>query len=653
MEFIGIYGNISVEDVRDALIKYCPDKKVSIASVPPSSNPADPEVCCVAGTVSHSEVQLQGMLTKKDKELKESEESAAKAVLSIQTFHKQQQALFDEFVLLRQRYDEQKANTVQILWNHCTKYHPDLRQIPEMEEPSIFKETETQVGEYCVGDFLGEGQFATVKDCSLPNNSTAYALKIITKDRITSFTALMRVSNEIDNLKNLVNKYIVSVNKVIHTSSTLYIITEKGGRDLFDFFDEHPDGVPEEWAKDIICCILKGVMYCHENGICHRDLKPENILLSFDAEAGKCSDLKLCDFGLSTKFRPKTLLTDFCGSPGFFAPEMIIHGSYFGDKADVWSTGCILLELVAGHEKFCDVWMCAYDYEILQDKKKFTESINETVLELPNVLNFSEDLNSFILKFLELRTSKRPTCAQICVHPWIEESFDDGHPGLRVNTLGHNGMGGGSPAFASMSPSQSSKNLLGDASIEKSKIDEAFNSLSERERRQMRDYIEHHKDDADEHHHLHLPPIVPGTPSIGVAKKILKSGAKLAQENHAQVDQPHALLSEAGNLASPSTSTKFAMSHRSSRSPLPGVFESSDDLGEDDEEVMEVQSVMTPTPTPLPITSNEAGILTPPRKLSNPNVDRRSLPTSPMAEVAEESKKPGYRTSHSVKNLHD
>ena len=44
---------------------------------------------------------------------------------------------------------------------------------------------------------------------------------------------------------------------------------------------------------------------------------------------------------------------------GFFAPEMIMHGSYYGDKADVWSIGCILLELVAGHEKFCDIWMTA------------------------------------------------------------------------------------------------------------------------------------------------------------------------------------------------------------------------------------------------------------------------------------------------------
>ena len=74
--------------------------------------------------------------------------------------------------------------------------------------------------------------------------------------------------------------------------------------------------------------VLVGVGYCHSMGICHRDLKPENILLTFDERNGECVDLKLCDFGLSTHFQHKTLLTDFCGSPGFFGPEMILHGAY-------------------------------------------------------------------------------------------------------------------------------------------------------------------------------------------------------------------------------------------------------------------------------------------------------------------------------------
>jgi serine/threonine protein kinase len=80
-----------------------------------------------------------------------------------------------------------------------------------------------------------------------------------------------------------------------------------------------------------------------------RDLKPENVLLQF-GERGSILT-KLCDFGVSCRFSGKVPLRELCGSPGFFAPEMVTHGSYLGDQADIWSCGCILLELVLGHKK--------------------------------------------------------------------------------------------------------------------------------------------------------------------------------------------------------------------------------------------------------------------------------------------------------------
>jgi serine/threonine protein kinase len=273
-EGTAIYGNITAEEIAEALRNSFPDRKFTLAKDVVTKSHVQKlgrgEFLVGKLVPSETEKMLQTRLTAKEREHKEAEDAATKALVSIQTFHKQQQALFDEFVLLRQRYDEQKSATISILWTHCTKFHPDLRMIPTQEDPKTFSETEEQIGEYRVGAPLGEGQFATVKNCYLKNEDKEYALKIINKDRITSFTALMRVSTEIDNLKLLKNPYIVSVTQVIHTETKLYIITEKGGRDLFEFFDEHPDGVPEDWAKQIIACVLKGVMFCHDQGICHR-----------------------------------------------------------------------------------------------------------------------------------------------------------------------------------------------------------------------------------------------------------------------------------------------------------------------------------------------------------------------------------------------
>jgi hypothetical protein len=276
MEGVAVCGDITVKEVQEALKQCFPKRNFTLHpnDESKSSKSVDSSDIVVLPLKVHFK-ELENRLEEKEKEYIELEETAAKAGISIQALNKQQLALYDEFVLLRQRYDEQKTSLVNILWSHCAKHHPDLRQIPQMEDEDTFCETDSQVGSLIVGEALGEGQFATVKSCTRDNTAREYALKIIKKDRITTFASLMRVSNEIDNLKLLRSPYVVTVSEVMHTVTKLYIVTEKGGFDLFEFFDEHQDGVPEAWAKEIIVCILKGVLYCHEQGICHRGEKED------------------------------------------------------------------------------------------------------------------------------------------------------------------------------------------------------------------------------------------------------------------------------------------------------------------------------------------------------------------------------------------
>jgi len=266
-------------------------------------------------------------LDQKEHECKEMSETAQKALATVQTFHMQQKQLFDEFQLLRQRYDEQRENLQDVLWAHCGRHHPELKAIPAAKPPE-FAESDVRIGDFAIGDVLGEGQFATVFNChrlpgasspspSSPSSSSKeFALKIIRKEKITTFGSLKHVSNEIEILSSLNCDQIVRIEEILQTKSKLYIITEKGGLDLFEFFDEHPDGVCEAWAREIMACVLRGVLYIHAQGICHRDLKPENILVTFDKASGRCVDLKLCDFGLATRFEEGKYLSDFCGSPG-------------------------------------------------------------------------------------------------------------------------------------------------------------------------------------------------------------------------------------------------------------------------------------------------------------------------------------------------
>ena len=307
------------------------------------------------------------------------------------------------------------------------------------------------------------------------------------------------------------------------------------------------------------------------------------MLLRFDTVAEKCIDVKLCDFGLSVKTQSGTLLTDFCGSPGFFAPEMIIHGSYYGDKADVWSTGCILLELILGHERFCDAWMSAYDFDVLQDKLRFEDMIHTTVAALPDALEFPKDLKDFVLRFVKIRSSERPTIAELCSHAWVAELF----PSLLTDGVG---IADKEDCIVPFAPTErfDSPSSVGDRkrcgtnqnghNVDQMHIAKiAGSSFSERERKLYEEHNTHvlHEgtvgmDDGKsnqggkhtDHHTLHLPPIEPQTPNVGKFRKILKKAEDTLPPDQRwdTIEEEHHIKGTASHTHS-STNTNIGRQH--------------------------------------------------------------------------------------------
>lgn len=354
---------------------------------------------------------------------------------------------------LRKSYEEQSLALLNTLWVHCAVYHPDLKSIPPIEFENAIVENDKHIGNFIFGEFLGEGTFATVKSCRQFNHAFEtdliytstfdLAAKIIDKNKIKNFMTLKRLSDEIAVLKRLNNPSIIGFKDVIHTPTHLYIITERGGIDMFDFLHRQSGAVEEDLARNIIVGILQAVSYIHDQGICHRDLKPENILLSFphgyspaakgakdgptfiDYPTGPTVLVKICDFGVSSKFYRKIMLQDFCGSPGFFAPEMLLQGYYFGDKADLWSIGCILLELALGHRRFCLYWMRAYSYDVLQDLETFSNRITKCVESVlsADMLRQDSEYEDFLKLFLQLSASQRPPFKKISQHNWLRDLF--------------------------------------------------------------------------------------------------------------------------------------------------------------------------------------------------------------------------------------
>lgn len=101
--------------------------------------------------------------------------------------------------------------------------------------------------------------------------------------------------------------------------------------------------IEEKYVAVIIREVLFSLSYLHKSGIIHRDLKAANILIT---AAGK---VMICDFGVSallvtTSSKRNTLV----GTPHWMAPE-VAHASAYDSKADIWSLGIMIYEMVTGN----------------------------------------------------------------------------------------------------------------------------------------------------------------------------------------------------------------------------------------------------------------------------------------------------------------
>ncbi|WFD29624.1 hypothetical protein MSPP1_000634 [Malassezia sp. CBS 17886] len=89
--------------------------------------------------------------------------------------------------------------------------------------------------------------------------------------------------------------------------------------------------------------ILRSLAYIHSLGICHRDIKPQNLLL--DPRTGV---LKLCDFGSAKILVPGEPNVSYICSRYYRAPELIFGATNYTTNIDIWSTGCVMAELMQG-----------------------------------------------------------------------------------------------------------------------------------------------------------------------------------------------------------------------------------------------------------------------------------------------------------------
>lgn len=235
------------------------------------------------------------------------------------------------------------------------------------------------IGGYALKEKLGSGSFATVyKGISTDetSHSKEVAIKVISKtsSKITP-KLLENLEMEITMLSSFRHDNIVCMYTVEKTSSKIYLILEYcGGGDLQRLIRSREKGrLSEGLTRRLVRDLSNGLKYLWGKSVIHRDIKPQNLLLTgclpCDEMDDKCKDkdeevarirtnypthdfyLKIADFGFARHLSNTSLAETLCGSPLYMAPEILQHHRYDA-KADLWSVGAVVFEMLAGHPPF-------------------------------------------------------------------------------------------------------------------------------------------------------------------------------------------------------------------------------------------------------------------------------------------------------------
>jgi serine/threonine protein kinase len=284
------------------------------------------------------------------------------------------------------------------------------------EPPAKFPVTEQKLPEIQIERRIGQGTYGTVFRAIQRQNGKFIAVKVIEIDKKeASFQSrLDLLDKEISILKRFEHSNIV---KYLGSEVNLAVDSRKGevrihmeymaGGSLSGIVSQY-GALTETLIRNFARQICKGLRYLHSHGVVHRDLKGANILADGDG------NLKLADFGASKHIQGLPIISEnsepcksIHGSLYWMAPEIMKRERY-GRKVDIWSFGCVILEMATGTHP----WPNIRTYEEL-----CASIANMSKPFIPETL--SETCRDLIEKCLEYDKKKRLNSTSVLQHPFL------------------------------------------------------------------------------------------------------------------------------------------------------------------------------------------------------------------------------------------
>jgi serine/threonine protein kinase len=238
---------------------------------------------------------------------------------------------------------------------------------------------------------LGHGGFGSVYKGVLPDGREIAVKRLFfnNRHRAADFYNEVNIISSVEH-KNLVRLLGCSCSGP--ESLLVYEFLPNRSLDCFIFNSDRGKTLNWEKRYEIVIGTAEGLVYLHENNtnrIIHRDIKASNILLDSRLRA------KIADFGLARSFQEDKshISTAIAGTLGYMAPEYLAHGQ-LTEKADVYSFGVLLVEIVTGRQNNRSKSAEYSDSLVIIAWKHFQQGIVEELFD-PNLMlhNYHHNAN--------------------------------------------------------------------------------------------------------------------------------------------------------------------------------------------------------------------------------------------------------------------